>query len=236
MSRTCTLGQRGRQRTPDRPSTLRGTARTTLPKSPYSQGTRSEPQTCCQDPHRKNQADFDRRNGEQDVAVRSRTFGRLLLRCDDLSEKSAPLVQDLHSRTASPRPPQRRATYTPDRAGGSADDVADVRKSPYAKAPRAIHQTCCQDPHQKSNVHSGSTSTPRGRAQTTLPMCARVRTLRHPERYTNMLPGSTPEKSPTSSPKELSGKEKTGWKTAMYGAPRRGLPAQAHARIQRRTT
>ena len=101
----------------------------------------------------------------------SRTFGRLLLRCDDLSEKSASLdpgpalwdsaADRKTARTASPRPPQRRATYTPDRP-----------------------------------------STPRGTARTTLPMCAGVRTPRHPERTANMLSGSTPEKSPTSSPEE----------------------------------
>ena len=224
--------QRRATYTPDRPSTLRGTARTTLPmcagvrtpRHPERTANMLSGSTPEKSPTSSPEEPFGLYEGIdvgcgsglilrrarsaafQDVVVRITDFRasalalRRSLREERPSRCPGPALWDSAAdrktaRTASPRPPQRRATYTPDRP-----------------------------------------STPRGRAQTTLPMCARVRTLRHPERYTNMLPGSTPEKSPTSSPKEPSGKEKTGWKTAMYGAPRRGLPAKTHARIQRRTT
>ena len=87
-------------------------------------------------------------------------------------------------------------------------DVA-VRITDFRASALALRRSLREErPSRYPGLHSGTArtttytpdrpSTLRGTARTTLPMCAGVRTPRHPERTANMLSGSTPEKSPTS--------------------------------------
>ena len=96
-------------------------------------------------------------------------------RCDDLSEKSTPL------------------------------DVQDLHSGTAQRTGKPQEQLLIDRRNGEQRTLRIDRPLPGGRAQTTLPMCAGVRTPRHPERTANMLSGSTPEKSPTSSPEEPSG-------------------------------